>query len=91
MKHYDAGVCDTTMTTRYETDCDCDTYPENMGVCRTWEAGGNGRCAYCDHEKGCHVITLTAKTGDCPICGNYYKQLARHITVLHDCAVVEAE
>lgn len=47
--------CDTTSTERFENpDCKCPTYPENLGPCKTFELGGNRRCAYCDHEKECH-------------------------------------
>ena len=49
-------ICDTTMTPRTDKVCDCDTYEGNLGVCLTWELGGNGRCAYCDHEESCHNV-----------------------------------
>lgn len=56
------GFCETTMTPRYEqTRCECPTYPGNLGPCRTWEQGGNGRCVYCDHEEICH-LRLTGMT-----------------------------
>lgn len=49
------GQCDTTMTERfYNPNCKCPTYPGNLGPCKSFEVGGNGRCPYCDHEKECH-------------------------------------
>ena len=59
MTFYPAGVCVTTNTERLAVNCNCSTYPENLGVCKTWERGGNGRCVYCDHEKDCHRDLLT--------------------------------
>lgn len=49
--------CATTLTERLPKKCLCPTYEGNLGVCRTWEEGGNGRCAYCDHERHCHELT----------------------------------
>jgi hypothetical protein len=49
------GRCETTNTERYANPaCACPTYEGNMGPCRTWLAGLNGRCAYCDHLEECH-------------------------------------
>lgn len=49
------GYCDTTQSARYLNPlCKCPTYAGNFGPCGTFEAGGNGRCAYCDHEGNCH-------------------------------------
>lgn len=49
------GLCETTLTERFAfDDCVCGTYPENMGPCRTFLPGLDGRCAYCDHRLGCH-------------------------------------
>lgn len=54
-KEKSQGLCDTTQTERFSiSDCRCKTYKGNLGPCRTFEKGGNGRCAYCDHEIGCH-------------------------------------
>lgn len=55
MRTYPAGRCGTTMTERCLVSCDCDTYPENLGVCAKWELGSNGRCVYCDHDILCHL------------------------------------
>ena len=50
------GICDTTMTKRYENPfCHCPTYPENLGPCKDFEEGSNGRCVYCDHKVECHI------------------------------------
>ena len=58
------GLCDTTSTPRYaNVRCKCSTYPENLGPCRTWEAGGNGRCVYCDHEQDCHLYMIGMSHG----------------------------
>ena len=54
MRTYPGGICETTNTSRRATECDCPTYPENLGPCFRWERGGNGRCAYCDHNEACH-------------------------------------
>lgn len=48
-------LCDTTQTPRNpRANCDCDTYPENLGSCDEFEKGQNGSCVYCDHAEGCH-------------------------------------
>jgi len=48
-------LCDTTMTPRNPIDtCVCIERTDEMGPCDKFEAGGNGRCVYCDHEEGCH-------------------------------------
>lgn len=60
MRVYQAGVCETTVTERRAIKCNCPTYPENLGVCDTWESGGNDRCVYCDHEKECHTAPVRA-------------------------------
>ncbi len=50
------GPCETTGTPRYHNpDCKCPTYAGNLGPCRTYETGSNGRCVYCDHRHKCHV------------------------------------
>lgn len=47
--------CDTTMTPRNPVDtCVCIERTDEMGPCDKFEAGGNGRCVYCDHEIRCH-------------------------------------
>lgn len=33
--------------------CECCHVPDH-GACRTFEAGFNGRCVYCDHAEECH-------------------------------------
>ncbi len=49
------GPCETTGTMRFKNPlCKCPTYQGNLGPCIDFEEGGNGRCVYCDHEKGCH-------------------------------------
>lgn len=49
------GRCATTLTERFHNPaCRCPTYPTNLGPCVAFEAGGNGRCVYCDHEHACH-------------------------------------
>ena len=49
------GSCGTTLTERFfNPNCICDTYPDNLGPCKTYVLGGNGRCCYCDHKKSCH-------------------------------------
>jgi hypothetical protein len=49
------GRCETTLAERFTNPrCECPTYPGNLGPCRTWEAGMNGRCVYCDHTLRCH-------------------------------------
>lgn len=49
------GLCETTQTERYYNPaCKCATYEDNLGPCNEFEQGSNGRCVYCDHEKGCH-------------------------------------
>lgn len=60
------GRCDTTLTERFENPkCRCNTYPDNLGPCKTWEVGMNGRCVYCDHENLCHaqIIDITQQKG----------------------------
>lgn len=48
-------LCDTTMTPRNPADtCKCMERTDQMGPCDKFEAGGNGRCVYCDHETRCH-------------------------------------
>jgi hypothetical protein len=49
------GPCETTLTERFANpNCRCLTYEGNLGPCKTFEAGANDRCVYCDHDKGCH-------------------------------------
>jgi hypothetical protein len=50
------GLCDTTMTERFaNAGCCCDTYPGNLGPCKTFLEGARpGHCVYCDHEMTCH-------------------------------------
>jgi len=51
------GPCETTLTERFEVDCTCGTYPDNLGPCATFELGGIAviaRCVYCDHTEVCH-------------------------------------
>lgn len=55
MRTYPAvHACGTTLTPRFEVTCECPTYSSNAGVCKTFEAGLNGRCVYCDHTRLCH-------------------------------------
>jgi hypothetical protein len=55
-RRYEAtDACETTMTRRFACECACQTYPGNQGVCATFQEGSNGRCVYCDHERGCQV------------------------------------
>ncbi len=58
------GLCDTTMTERFDAPCSCDTYEGNLGPCATFKEGGKtGYCCYCAHAKGCHeMITENAET-----------------------------
>jgi hypothetical protein len=59
------GLCDATMTERFLNPmCVCDTYEGNLGPCKTWEEGSNGRCVYCDHNRMCHINLLAALTGE---------------------------
>ena len=54
------GVCETTSTERFvNLNCKCDTYPDNLGPCKDFEVGANGRCVYCDHNLECHHSTDT--------------------------------
>lgn len=49
------GLCETTLTERFENpNCKCKTYIGNLGPCRDFLAGSEGRCVYCDHERSCH-------------------------------------
>ena len=49
------GYCGTTLTERfYNPLCECDTYPGNLGPCKSYEQDKNGRCVYCDHTRDCH-------------------------------------
>src|SRR6266851_3316472 len=49
------GLCETTLTERFTNpNCCCPTYSNNLGPCKSYEQGGNGRCVYCDHEEVCH-------------------------------------
>ena len=49
------GRCETTMTKRFHNPtCRCSTYPTNLGPCEEFEAGKNGACVYCDHDRTCH-------------------------------------
>ena len=51
------GVCDTTCAVRFAvTDCQCDTYPDNLGPCSCYVKGAGGACAYCDHDSSCHRL-----------------------------------
>jgi hypothetical protein len=49
-------LCDTTMTHRApRTACHCDTYPDNLGPCATFQGSmKEDYCAYCDHNSACH-------------------------------------
>lgn len=59
------GPCETTGTERFEnTNCKCPTYMGNLGPCRTFEEGSNGRCVYCDHEIECHRELETDRRDD---------------------------
>jgi hypothetical protein len=33
--------------------CECSHYPD-LGACRKYISGANGRCVYCDHANYCH-------------------------------------
>lgn len=58
MRRYPSMIaCDTTGVPRFETTCDCPTYPDNGGSCGACEVGSNGRCVYCDHAEACHEIS----------------------------------
>lgn len=50
-------MCNTTMTPRLpRTNCECDTYPTNLGPCiQMGELGTEGKCPYCDHLPKCHL------------------------------------
>lgn len=51
----DKPLCATTMTPRNPVDtCVCIERTDEMGPCDVFEAGGNGKCVYCDHEMRCH-------------------------------------
>ena len=51
------GLCDTTLTERFwPVNCECDTYPNNLGPCAEPEIQRDGRCVYCDHKPECHVL-----------------------------------
>lgn len=55
------GRCDFTQTERFANPaCECPTYEGNLGPCRTFEAGLNGRCVYCDHAETCHAAVALA-------------------------------
>ena len=55
MARQSQGLCETTLTERFANpECTCATYESNLGPCKIFEAGANGRCVYCDHEKECH-------------------------------------
>ncbi len=56
------GLCDTTMTERFDIgNCNCDTYPNNLGPCIEFKLGMNNNCVYCDHNKECHNILRSKK------------------------------
>jgi hypothetical protein len=53
------GLCETTLTERFtQPTCLCPTYPGNLGPCKGFEAGANGRCVWCDHNADCHRALL---------------------------------
>lgn len=54
--------CETTLTIRASKALcvGCGTYPDNLGPCRTWLRGPEGRCTYCDHGPECHLAALAA-------------------------------
>jgi len=53
------GRCDVTLTERFVClTCVCPTYDGNLGPCKTFETGDNGRCVWCDHAETCHVTLL---------------------------------
>jgi hypothetical protein len=57
-------ICDTTMTPRVARHwCVCVVRTDELGPCRHWEQGANGRCVYCDHEEYCHVMLEAAAAG----------------------------
>jgi hypothetical protein len=61
------GKCDVTLTERYANPgCVCATYAGNKGPCRSWEAGVNGRCVYCDHTMACHLKMCQAALASPP-------------------------
>lgn len=46
------------MNEQSDTKCPCGCcHAPDHGACKTFEMGGNGRCAYCDHGEGCHPGT----------------------------------
>jgi hypothetical protein len=50
------GLCETTNTERFVNPfCQCSTYAGNLGPCKSFEEGRNGRCVYCDHTHECHL------------------------------------
>jgi len=56
------GLCETTMTERFEVACQCGTYEGNLGACKTFLAGADpARCVYCDHKAECHVMLAEKK------------------------------
>lgn len=60
------GRCETTLTERFKNpSCKCDTYPDNLGPCRTFEEGARcGYCVYCDHNLRCHKELAGEPFGD---------------------------
>lgn len=68
-------VCETTMTPRFpRANCECDTYPENLGPCAVFEKGDNGNCVYCDHNEECHKTEGKNLVSDICICGGFRSQ-----------------
>ena len=56
--------CEITLTERFDNpECACNTYPDNLGPCKTFKAGSNGNCVYCDHNEECHISLLANLSG----------------------------
>lgn len=58
------GLCETTLTERFEVEnCECNTYEGNLGPCATFLEGANWNCVYCDHSEKCHAQTVRGDAG----------------------------
>jgi len=54
------GLCEATLTERFEVDCLCGTYAGNLGPCKTFLPSIDpARCVYCDHTAECHAKAVS--------------------------------
>ena len=56
------GFCETTLERFRVTECKCDTYEGNLGSCKSFDKGINGRCVTTPIALGAWVLGGSASS-----------------------------